>query len=74
VSEASLDAVQQWYPGLSLESIRRRFRTNLELSGGEAFCEDGLYGAAEELKRFRIGEIDFLGHNPCQRCVVPTRL
>jgi len=73
VSEASLRAVQEWYPGLDLESVRRRFRTNLELAGGEAFCEDRLFGAAEELKPFRIGEVGFYGHNPCQRCVVPTR-
>jgi len=73
VSEASLRAVQDWYPGLTLESIRRRFRTNLELVGEEAFCEDRLYGAPGELKQFRIGDVKFLGHNPCQRCVVPTR-
>jgi len=73
VSEASLRAVQEWYPGIELESIRRRFRTNLELSGGEAFCEDRLFGAPEELKTFWIGEVKFRGHNPCQRCVVPTR-
>jgi uncharacterized protein YcbX len=72
-SEASLEAVRQWYPDLTLESIRQRFRTNLELAGGEPFCEDRLYGAPGELKPFRIGEVDFLGHNPCQRCVVPTR-
>jgi hypothetical protein len=68
-----LRAVQDWYPGLTLESIRRRFRTNLELVGEEAFCEDRLYGAPGELKQFRIGDVKFLGHNPCQRCVVPTR-
>jgi uncharacterized protein len=73
VSEASLLAVQEWYPGLDLESIRRRFRTNLELTDGEAFCEDRLYGAPDELKHFRIGDVEFRGHNPCQRCVVPTR-
>ena len=73
VSEASLRAVNQWYPEVSIESIRRRFRTNLEIEGGEAFCEDRLYGAPEELKPFRIGEVQFRGHNPCQRCVVPTR-
>jgi uncharacterized protein YcbX len=72
-SEASLGAVQQWYPEASLESVRRRFRTNLELGGGEAFCEDRLFGAPEELKPFQIGAVKFLGHNPCQRCVVPTR-
>jgi uncharacterized protein YcbX len=73
VSEASLRAVREWYPQVSIESLRLRFRTNLELTGGEPFCEDRLYGAPDELKPFHIGEVEFLGHNPCQRCVVPTR-
>jgi len=73
VGEASLRAVQEWYPQLSVDSLRRRFRANLELTGDEAFCEDHLYGAPDELKPFRVGDIGFLGHNPCQRCVVPTR-
>jgi uncharacterized protein YcbX len=73
VSEASLRAVQSWYDGLTLESVRRRFRTNLELIDGEAFCEDRLFGTAGELKPFQIGDVKFFGHNPCQRCVVPTR-
>jgi uncharacterized protein YcbX len=72
-SEASLQAIQQWYPELALESVRRRFRANLELGGGPAFCEDQLYGAANGRKPFQIGTVNFLGHNPCQRCVVPTR-
>jgi uncharacterized protein YcbX len=73
VSDASLRAVQEWFPELNIESVRRRFRTNLELTGGKPFWEDQLYGAPEELKAFRIGDVNFLGHNPCQRCVVPTR-
>lgn len=73
VSEASLRTVQSWFPELTLDSIRRRFRANLELSGGDPFCEDHLYGASGELKPFQIGRVKFLGHNPCQRCVVPTR-
>ncbi len=72
-SEASLLMVQTWFPELTLDSVRRRFRTNLELGGGEPFCEDRLYGAPEELKPFQIGQVQFAGHNPCQRCVVPTR-
>jgi uncharacterized protein len=72
-SEASLRRVQQWYPDLTLESVRRRFRTNLELEGGAAFSEDRLFGAPDELRCFGIGPVQFLGHNPCQRCVVPTR-
>lgn len=72
-SEASLQLIQHWFPELSLESVRRRFRANLELGGGQAFCEDELFGAAGERKPFHIGAVKFFGHNPCQRCVVPTR-
>lgn len=72
-SEGSLQTVLTWFPGLTLESVRRRFRTNLELDGAEPFCEDRLYGAPGELKPFQIGDVHFDGHNPCQRCVVPTR-
>jgi uncharacterized protein YcbX len=53
--------------------VRRRFRANLELAGDAAFCEDELFAASGELKPFQIGPVKFLGHNPCQRCVVPTR-
>jgi uncharacterized protein YcbX len=73
VSEASLREVQNWYPEVTFQSVRRRFRTNLELIGDKAFCEDRLFGAPGELKPFQIGEVKFFGHNPCQRCVVPTR-
>ncbi len=73
VSEASLRAIQGWYPALTLESLRRRFRANLELGDGPPFCEDELFGAPGEFKRFQIGPVKFLGHNPCQRCVVPSR-
>ena len=73
VSEASLRETVCWFPGLTLESARRRFRSNLELAGVEPFWEDHLFGAPGELKPFRIGEVSLVGHNPCQRCVVPTR-
>jgi uncharacterized protein YcbX len=69
----SLQAIQQWYPGVALESVRRRFRANLEITGGAPFCEDHLFGAPDTLKPFQVGPVKFLGHNPCQRCVVPTR-
>src|SRR5579863_6054239 len=49
VSEASLLAIQSWFPELTLESVRRRFRANLELVGCEPFGEDRLFGAPEEL-------------------------
>jgi len=72
-SEASLREVAQWFPGLPLENVRRRFRSNLELGVDEPFWEDHLFGKPGELKPFQIGDVQFLGHNPCQRCVVPVR-
>lgn len=73
VGRESLLEVVRWFPELTYEGARRRFRTNLELGTVEAFWEDRLFGAANELKAFRIGNVSFLGHNPCQRCVVPSR-
>lgn len=73
VSEPSLRAIQTWFPDLTIESVRRRFRANLELFGELPFCEDHLFAAPGELKPFQIGDVKFFGHNPCQRCVVPTR-
>jgi len=75
VGRASLQEVAGWYPGMTLEGARRRFRANLELDGDSMppFWEDRLFRAPGELAPFRIGEVGFVGHNPCQRCVVPTR-
>ena len=73
ISEATLTTVQSWYPELSLEQIRLRFRTNLEIADTEAFWEDNLFGKSGETVAFQIGDVQFLGTNPCQRCPVPTR-
>ena len=73
ISEASLLEVQDWYPQISLASLRGRFRSNIELEGDVAFSEDRLFGAPGERRPFHLGEVALLGHNPCQRCVVPTR-
>jgi len=71
-SEASLVVVSGWF-GITLESARWRFRTNLELSNAPAFYEDSLFGAPGERKAFQLGTVHILGHNPCQRCIVPVR-
>jgi uncharacterized protein len=73
VSTASLEAVCEWYPDLDLAEIRRRFRTNLEISGVPAFWEDRLFGEAGKIMDFQLGHVQFHGINPCQRCSVPTR-
>ena len=73
-SEASLHEIMSWYPGqMTLDRVRLRFRTNLELAQAEPFGEDKLFGAPDTHRPFQIGEVSFRGHNPCQRCVVPTR-
>lgn len=72
-SEASLRSVVDWFPELTLESARRRFRSNLEIEGVQPFWEDRLFGAPGASRPFRIGEVAFHGHNPCQRCIVPSR-
>ncbi len=67
ISAASVARVAEWF-GLTVEEARRRFRTNVEFDGVEAFWEDRLYGS-----RFRAGDVEVDAINPCQRCVVPSR-
>ena len=73
VSTQSLESVASWFDGMTLEEVRSRFRTNLELDAPEAFWEDQLFGSEDQLKAFTIGHVNFHGVNPCQRCIVPTR-
>ncbi|MCU1239917.1 MAG: hypothetical protein JWO71_643 [Candidatus Acidoferrum typicum] len=93
ISTASLQAVSDWFPGLTLDAVRQRFRTTLEIDSADiaagsqppakaananghlpAFWEDQLYGEDERtVVRFRIGEVNFEGSNPCARCPVPAR-
>ena len=73
VSTATLQTVADWFEGLSLDEVRRRFRANIEVGGVEPFWEDRLVRSGPNLQRFRIGKISFVGVNPCPRCVVPTR-
>jgi uncharacterized protein len=73
ISTATLATVAQWFPELDLAEIRRRFRTNLEIDRTPAFWEDQLYGEPNQSRQFAVGEVTFLGINPCQRCIVPTR-
>ena len=75
ISESTLRTVQSWYASsqISLEQIRDRFRTNLEIADTEPFWEDHLFAKAGETVPFKIGDVQFLGTNPCQRCPVPTR-
>ncbi len=73
VSTATLLAICEWFPDLNLAEIRRRFRTNLELSDVPAFWEDRLFSTPEKVVNFQLGNVQFQGVNLCQRCIVPTR-
>ena len=73
ISKATLMAICEWFPELNLAEVRRRFRTNLELSDVPAFWEDRLFGSPGEVVDFHLGKVQFQGINPCQRCIVPTR-
>jgi len=67
VSRETLKTVASWF-GISEEEARRRFRTNLEVSGVPAFWEDGLVG-----KEFYVGRVLLRGEGVSKRCPVPTR-
>ncbi|WP_299487921.1 MOSC N-terminal beta barrel domain-containing protein [Acaryochloris sp. IP29b_bin.137] len=73
ISTATLEAVANWYPDLTVTELRRRLRTNLEIGGVPAFWEDQLFADADHLVQFQIGSVVLEGVNPCQRCIVPTR-
>jgi uncharacterized protein YcbX len=74
VSTATLQAVSELVDGMDVDEVRERFRTTLEIDGVPAFWEDQLFGEEERSAvRFRIGEVNFEGSNPCARCPVPPR-
>jgi uncharacterized protein YcbX len=62
ISQESLDELNR---RLEKPIPMNRFRTNLVVSGGEPFAEDGW-------KRLRIGEVELALVKPCARCNVPT--
>jgi uncharacterized protein len=74
ISTATLREVASWFPGMTLDETRRRFRANLEIDGVEPFWEDRLIGPPGVEVPFSIGEVRWLGITACQRCVVPTRV
>jgi len=71
VSTATLRELASWFDGVDTDSVRRRLRTNVEVSGVPAFWEDRFVG--DGAPSFRVGGVDFEGVEPCARCVVPTR-
>jgi len=73
ISEATIDTVAGWFDGVEPDEMRRRLRPNIVISGVPAFWEDQLFADRDSRVRFSIGDVEFVGVNPCQRCVVPSR-
>jgi uncharacterized protein YcbX len=73
LSSATLQQVAGWFPPMTQEDARWRFRANLEIGDVVPFWEDRLFGPAGSQVIFRVGEVVFAGTNPCQRCPVPSR-
>ena len=56
ISTATLQAVCELFPGMTLDQARLRFRTTLEIDGVPALWEDHLFGEEERSAvRFRVG-------------------
>lgn len=73
VSTESLQLASTWFPSLSLDETRRRFRVTLEFDGVSAFWEDQLFSGKDYCVEFKVGEVSVFGMSPCARCVVPSR-
>lgn len=73
ISTATLTEVASWFPGVTVDEMRRRIRANLEIAGVPEFWEDRLFSESGAGVAFKVGNVEFLGINPCHRCVVPTR-
>ncbi|ELY53600.1 hypothetical protein C491_21966 [Natronococcus amylolyticus DSM 10524] len=71
ISTATLETVADWFDGLTVESVRRRMRANVEIGGVEPFWEDRFVGSGAP--SFVVGDVRFDGVTPCGRCVVPKR-
>jgi len=72
IGRGTIEQVADWFD-LSPDETRRRFRANLELDTAKPFWEDRLFGETGQVIPFAIGASHFVGVNPCQRCVVPSR-
>ncbi len=71
ISTATLQTVASWFDDLTVESVRRRLRANIEISGVEPFWEDRFVG--ENAPQFEIDGVALEGVTPCARCAVPER-
>ncbi len=72
-SEASINSLLEFFPGISEEQMRLRFRANIELSSVPEFWEDNLFGEPGTCIEYFLGNVKLYGVTPRARCIVPTR-
>ncbi|MBW4563244.1 MAG: MOSC N-terminal beta barrel domain-containing protein [Mojavia pulchra JT2-VF2] len=74
ISTATLTEVASWFPGMSVDQMRRRIRANIEIADVPPFWEDQLFSTQTgDTISFRVGNVCFFGVQPCERCVIPIR-
>lgn len=73
VSTETIAEVASWFPRVCVNEMRHRLRANIEIGDVPAFWEDELFGAADEVVRFKIGPVIFEAINPGQPCLLSTR-
>jgi len=74
IRTGTIAEIASWFPRVTAEEMRRRLRANIEIDEVTPFWEDQLFTEEiGDIVPFRVGEVQFHGVNPCQRCVVPTR-
>ncbi|MCC3406886.1 MAG: MOSC N-terminal beta barrel domain-containing protein [Microcoleus sp. PH2017_10_PVI_O_A] len=73
ISTATIAEVASWFPRVCVNEMRHRLRANIEIGDVPAFWEDRLFGAADEVVRFKIGQVIFEGIHPALPCLISTR-
>ncbi|MGL5064171.1 MAG: MOSC domain-containing protein [Microcoleus sp.] len=73
ISTETIAEVASWFPRVSVNEMRQRLRANIEIGDVPPFWENQLFGEAEEVVRFQVGQAIIEGINPCQRCIVQTQ-
>ncbi len=73
VSKASLKSLHNDFSNKTLEDLRLRFRSNIEIDGVPPYWEENLFSSPGIGMRFLVGNVEMIGVSPRARCNVPPR-
>lgn len=73
VSTASLSFLENHMEGYSIDDLRLRFRSSLEIEGVPAFWEETLFSKRGVGVEFSVGDVTMIGASPRARCNVPPQ-